>query len=182
MSRLTEYTVVSGRRTSWRLAGPPTSTPSGVNATMDGRSPWPSASGITRGSPVFSSTYATRLLVVPRSMPTIRDMSVLTLSERGPQVVDHRAEIRPGRQRVLECGDEAGPLGRDRRVPRLAERPGPRRLDLHETHGQLLALGPQRLAAARVETAGLSVLERLLDLEHLLEQLGRRLGLHPGAH
>ena len=48
-----------------------------------------------------------------------------------------------------------------------------------------IPLGRERLLRAGLEPAGLSgrlrLLERFLDLEHLLEQLGRRLWLHRGA-
>src|SRR5499427_9479870 len=37
---------------------------------------------MTRGRPVLSSTYATRLFVVPRSMPTIRDIALLRSADR----------------------------------------------------------------------------------------------------
>src|SRR5574341_202966 len=153
MSRLTEYTVVSGRRTSCRFAEARTSTPSGVNATTEGRSACPSRSGITFGSPVSSSRYATRLLVVPRSMPTIRDMSVLTLSECRVEVVDHRAQVRPGRQRFLEGTDEAPPIGGGRGVPCLAELPGEARLDVPEPGEQVRAGGEPRLLG-RATAAG----------------------------
>src|SRR5437016_13403552 len=117
MKRLTEYTVVSGRRTSWRRARSPTSTPSAVNDTIDGRRTRPSASGITRGSPVVSSTYPTRLFVVPRSMPTIRDIAFLVLSEGIGQVVDHRAEVRADRQRFLHRREPALPPRGRRSAP-----------------------------------------------------------------
>src|SRR6266850_4541202 len=117
MSRLTEYTVSAGRRASWRRAASPTTMPSGVNATTDGRSGRPSASGITRGNLVASSTYATRLLVVPRSMPMMRDTLVLSLgglvlAQRLGQVLDHGAEVRPRGQRLLERGEHRGALRR----------------------------------------------------------------------
>ena len=82
---------------AWDAAAP-TSTPSRMNETIDGRSTCPSRSGMTRGRPVLSSTYATRLLVVPRSIPTMRDMPLLGFSERFVDVVDDRAQIRPHRE------------------------------------------------------------------------------------
>src|SRR5690349_12368544 len=73
MSRLAEYTVVSGSLARRALASVPTSTPPPVgNATTDGwiRSPWgPSANS----TPVGVAT-ATTELVVPRSMPTAKDI------------------------------------------------------------------------------------------------------------
>src|SRR3989338_1451435 len=124
MRRLTEYTVLSGRRTSWRRAASPTSTPSGVNATIDGRSVRPSASGITRGRPAVPSTNATRLLVVPRSIPTMRDMAFLALSQRLGEVVDHRPQIRARRERLLARREHARPLAGVGGVPRGGERAG----------------------------------------------------------
>src|SRR5437773_11470303 len=117
MKRLTEYTVVSGRRTSWRRARSPTSTPSAVNDTIDGSRTRPSSSGITRGSPVVSSTYATRLFVVPRSMPMMRDMRLS--GECLGEIVDDGAEVRARGERLLECGQELR-LVRGRGVPRGA--------------------------------------------------------------
>src|SRR6266850_316549 len=122
MSRLTEYTVSAGRRASCRRAASPTTMPSGVKATTDGRSGRPSASGMTRGNPVASSTYATRLLVVPRSMPMMRDTLVLPL--RLGQVVDHGAEVRPRGERLLERGEHRGALRRHGGIPTRAERAG----------------------------------------------------------
>src|SRR3972149_8190368 len=124
MRRLTEYTVLSGRGTSWRRAASPTSTPSGVNATIDGRSVRPSASGITRGRPAVPSTNATRLLVVPRSMPTMRDMAFLALSQRLGEVVDDRREVRARRERLLARREHARPLAGVGGVPRGGERAG----------------------------------------------------------
>src|SRR5262245_51385064 len=121
MSRLTEYTVSAGRRASWRRAASPTRKPSGVKLTIEGRSLPPSRSGITTGRPVRSSTKATRLLVVPRSIPTIRDMRLL-FTQGGGQVVDHGPEIRSRGQRVREPVQRRRPVGRRRRVPRLAQR------------------------------------------------------------
>src|SRR3990167_2070666 len=183
MRRLTEYTVLSGRRTSWRRAASPTSTPSGVNATIDGRSVRPSASGITRGRPAVPSTNATRLLVVPRSMPTMRDMAFLALSQRLGEVVDDRREVRARRERLLARREHERPLAGVGGVPRGGERAGEARPPPPPGGG---GRGPGRGAGAgggpggppvavRVEPAGLGLRERLLDLEHLLEQLrGRR--------
>src|SRR3972149_12324470 len=136
MRRLTEYTVVSGRRTSWRRAASPTSPPSGVNATIDGRSTRPPRSGTTRGRPVFQSTTATRLLVVPGSMPTMRDMAFLALSQRLGEVLDDRPEIRARRERPLARVEEARPLAGVARVPRGAERAGEPKLLLPVAGGQ----------------------------------------------
>ena len=73
MWRFTERTVRSGLVMAWRLATSPTSTsPLFENATTDGVVRWPSALGMTAGSP--ASRAATTELVVPRSIPTALDM------------------------------------------------------------------------------------------------------------
>src|SRR5437870_9171795 len=139
---------------------------------------------MTRGRPVFSSTYATRLLVVPRAMPTMRDITLRCASERLVDVVDDGSQIRPHRQGFLEGRQRPGPFGGPGRVPRLAERPAQSRFFLLVARAQPLSLGGERLPRAGVEPVRLprlGFLERLLDLEHLLEQLGRRLRLHRGA-
>jgi hypothetical protein len=75
MWRLTEVMVRSTLVTAWRLAISPTSTsPVLENATTDGVVRDPSALAMTVGSP--PSSVATTELVVPRSMPTARAMSV----------------------------------------------------------------------------------------------------------
>src|SRR5215510_9379227 len=171
-----------GRRTSWRRAAAPTSTPSRANDTIDGRSCCPSRSGMTTGRPVLSSTYATRLLVVPRSMPTMRSTmsvaySVLLAFEGSREIVDHCAEVGPCRQRVLERGEGGRLAGDGGGVPGLAQRPGDLRLGLGHTGFEPRALLGQRGARGVVEGAGLGLLECLLELEHLAEQRRRSLGL-----
>src|SRR5687767_2586172 len=121
MKRLTEYTVDCGRRASCRRAASPTRTPSGVKATIEGSSVRPSTSGMMRGSPVPSSTYATRLFVVPRSMPMMRD-TLVPLPQRLRQVVDHGPQIRARGERGLHPRQHGGAVGRRRRIPRLAQR------------------------------------------------------------
>ena len=75
MWRLTDAMVRSTLVTAWRLAVSPTSTsPSFVNATTDGVVRKPSAFAMTVGSP--PSRTLTTELVVPRSIPTARDMCV----------------------------------------------------------------------------------------------------------
>ena len=75
MWRLTLEIVRSTLVTAWRFAVSPTSTsPSLVNATTDGVVRKPSAFAMTVGSP--PSRAETTELVVPRSMPTARDMCV----------------------------------------------------------------------------------------------------------
>src|SRR5262245_15939092 len=135
---------------------------------------------MTRGRPVFSSTYATRLLVVPRSMPTMRDIPLPGASERFVDVVDDGPEVRPRRERLLERRQRGGPLGGSGRVPGLGQRAAQPRLFVLVARVQPLTLGAQSLAGAGVEPAGFRLLQRLLDLEHLLEQLRRRLWLRGG--
>src|SRR5699024_638017 len=73
MWRLTEVMVRSGLLTAWRLAISPVSTsPPLVNATTDGVVRAPSAFAMTVGSP--PSNTATTELVVPKSIPTARDI------------------------------------------------------------------------------------------------------------
>src|SRR5262249_58517304 len=66
-------------------------------------------------------------------------------------------------------------------VPCLAERASQARLLVLVALPEPIALGGQRFLRGGLEPARLRLLERLLDLEHLLEQLGRRLGLHGRA-
>ena len=74
MKRLIEKMVFLGLVTCWRLAGAPTRRwPSLANATTDGVVRPPSAFGMTVGSP--PSSTAIQLLVVPRSIPIVFDIS-----------------------------------------------------------------------------------------------------------
>src|SRR5215212_587156 len=77
MKRLTEKTVFSGLVTACRRAKRPTRrSPLGVTATTDGVSRSPSAFGMTVGSP--PSMVAITELVVPKSMPIVRAIFVLS--------------------------------------------------------------------------------------------------------
>src|SRR3712207_9571605 len=77
MKRLTEKIVFSGFVTACRRAKRPTRrSPLGVTATTDGVSRSPSAFGMTVGSP--PSIVAITELVVPRSIPIVRAMFVLS--------------------------------------------------------------------------------------------------------
>src|SRR6478752_1618488 len=79
MWRLTEAMVRSMLLTAWRLAISPTRTsPDLENATTDGVVRPPSALAMTVGSP--PSRTETTELVVPRSIPTARDMCGFLLS------------------------------------------------------------------------------------------------------
>src|SRR6266478_372173 len=67
--------VRSGWVRNRRRAGSPTMMlPSGSTLTMDGQRVEPYGPGIHFGWPVVASIYATRLFVVPRSIPTVRPM------------------------------------------------------------------------------------------------------------
>src|SRR6478736_2732095 len=82
MWRLTDRMVRSTLVTACRLATSPTSTsPFLANATMDGVVREPSALAMTVGSP--PSRTETTELVVPRSIPTARDMHFLLLLPGG---------------------------------------------------------------------------------------------------
>src|SRR5947209_2787733 len=178
MRRLTEYTVSAGRRASWRRAASPTTMPSGAKPTMDGSSRRPSRSAMTTGRPVRSSTYATRLFVVPRSMPTMRAMLLLgSLAQRGRQVVDHGAQIGARGQCFLERVQRGRLGGGGGGVPGLAERTGDLRLGVGHPRLQRRALLGQRRARGIVQLTGLRLFQRLLDLEHLGQQRRRRLRL-----
>src|SRR6476646_12273209 len=73
MWRFTERIVRSGLVIAWRLATSPTSTsPVFENATTDGVVRFPSALGMTTGSP--ASRTETTEFVVPRSIPTALGM------------------------------------------------------------------------------------------------------------
>src|SRR5215813_8928612 len=64
---------------------------------------------MTRGIPA-ASTWATRLLVVPRSMPTMRDMRLCVLSQGLAQVVDDRPQVGARGQVLLEALHERPPV------------------------------------------------------------------------
>src|SRR5688572_8546217 len=78
MKRLIEYTVFCGLVTCWCLAIWPTRiSPLSVNATTDGvsREPWALVS--TLG--ISPSMMATTEFVVPKSMPMILDIAILSV-------------------------------------------------------------------------------------------------------
>src|SRR5512144_2496305 len=91
MKRLTERIVSNGcPAASARARAPTTISPLGRKLTAEGRSSSPvSGSGRTRGPP--SSSTATRLFVVPRSMPTIG--AIVSFSDRLVDVAEERVEI-----------------------------------------------------------------------------------------
>src|SRR3989442_7324120 len=158
MKRLTERMVSSGRSPASALARAPTITsPPGRKLTAEGSSAAPvSGSGSTRG-PLSSST-ATRLLVVPRSMPMIRPTKsfshrVLDVPEKRAQVGDlgePAPELVERRRAAVGRGVEGAEL-----VAEGAQAGG-------EAVAQALDL-PAQLGAPR----GTQLLELLLRLEHL---------------
>src|SRR5437763_15955783 len=91
MKRLTERIVSKGRSAARSFARWPTTTsPPGKKATAEGSSAAPLSGSVRTRGPRSSST-ATRLLVVPRSMPMIRPMQ--PFSDRLVDVPEQRAEI-----------------------------------------------------------------------------------------
>src|SRR5437867_10614678 len=158
MKRLTQRMVSSGRSPASALARAPTITsPPRRNATAEGSSAVPvSGSGSTRGPP--SSSTATRLFVVPRSMPTIRPTE--SFSHRVFDVPEQRAQVGDLGEPALELVERRrAPVGRGVAGAELvaehaqaAREAGTQRLDL-----------PAQLGARR----GAQLLELLLRLEHL---------------
>src|SRR5438874_2021192 len=111
MKRLTERIVSSGRSPASALARAPTITsPPGRKATAEGSSAAPvSGSGSTRGPP--SSSTATRLFVVPRSMPMIRPTE--SFSHRVFDVTEQRAQVGDLGEPALELVERRrAPVGR----------------------------------------------------------------------
>src|SRR5438046_692979 len=104
--------------------------------------------------PLFPYTRSSDLFVVPRSMPTIRDIAFLVLSEGIGQVVDHRAEVRADRQRFLHRREAALPRRGRRSVPVLAERPDEPGLLVPQPRGEAVAVGDERRPADPLEPAG----------------------------
>src|SRR5260370_28994015 len=84
--------------------------PSGVNMTTEGSSRLPSEPGMTRGwSP---SMEATRLLVVPRSIPITRDMGSLCLcGERLVKIIQNAAKVGAMGHDAAHFGEEARFVG-----------------------------------------------------------------------
>src|SRR5262245_43726222 len=100
MNRLIEKTVFSGFVIACRRAAAPTRrSPDSVNPTTEGVVRPPSRFGMTTGWP--PSITATTELVVPRSMPTIRDFALLMLLPRSGASGDlRRGRDRPWRGRT----------------------------------------------------------------------------------
>src|SRR5262245_35141302 len=171
MKRLTERIVSSGRVGAVSFAERPTTTaPPGRMATADGRRRSPvSGSARIRGAP--SSRTATRLLVVPRSMPTIRGIIWATLvPDRLVHVPVERLQVRDRREPASELVERRSLPVVETRLELAAKRAEPRR----ESVTNVAQLGPQR---NRAGAGGTQLGEPLLGLEHL----GRDLGRHAGA-
>src|ERR1041384_7964693 len=119
MKRLTERIVSKGPpATSSFAACPTTTSPPGRKATAEGSRAAPvSGSHSTRG-PLPSST-ATRLLVVPRSMPMIRPTQ--SVSEGLVDVPKQRAEVRdlgePAPELLERRATVVGPIAREELAP-----------------------------------------------------------------
>src|SRR3990172_8057574 len=142
---------------------------------MDGRRARPSRSRITLGTP--PSTYATRLLVVPRSMPTMRDMPLLSLPERVAQVIDHGAQVGPGGEPLLEPPDQRRAVSRPAHDSVPLSGPGRDGLLLGCLAGnEPFALLGEPLAGDLIQPSSLRLLEGFLHLHDLLEEVHRRPG------
>src|SRR5215472_4440512 len=112
MNRLIERIVSNGCAAARAFAaGPTTTSPLGSNDTADGRRNSP-VSGFGRHRGPSASSRATRLFVVPRSMPTTRAISD---SERLVDVVDERCQVGDLREAPLEIREH----GRRRRIGRV---------------------------------------------------------------
>src|SRR5438132_7331133 len=105
-------------------------------------------------------------------MPTMRDMALFTLSQRVTQVVDHGAQVGSGGEPLLE------PLEQGLAVAARVHQPVPlsRALDDGVSLADVARLEPGPVLAkpgAGVPAEPFRLRQRLLDLQHLLEQLPR---------
>src|SRR5205823_12642031 len=158
MKRLTERIVSSGRSAASALARAPTITsPPGRKATAEGRSAAPvSGSGSTRG-PLSSST-ATRLFVVPRSMPMIRPTE--SFSHRVFDVTEQRAQVGDLGEPALELVERRrAPVGRGVADAELVAE--------HAQAAREAVAQPLHLPAQLGARRGAQPLALLLCLEHL---------------
>src|SRR6266850_638282 len=110
-------------------------------------------------------------------------MLILTLSQRVTQVVDDGAQVGPRREPLLE------PLEQGPTIPALVHQPVPVRR-ANDDRGRLgrvallepAALLPEPCARLATEPLRLGLLERFLHLQHLFQELPRRLrGSRDGA-
>src|SRR4051812_24119586 len=163
ISRLAPNTVAAALVTPWRRARAPTATwPDSAQLTHDGTMRSPSAPDRIRGWPLSSST-ATHELVVPRSMPMMRDIRLRLL-------LAHQA----AEQALALVGGLATHLGE------LARGALVRRIDLERGLEPLRRLQPiargerqqalaQLDAGARVAIAGRALAEQPVPGERLVE-------------
>src|SRR5207253_9772215 len=94
--RFTESIVRSGCLSRRRFAGSPTTMPPSASMlTTDGHSGDPNGPGIHFGCPLCASVYATRLFVVPRSIPTIRPIPRSNLRQLFGDVCDQIPDVGP---------------------------------------------------------------------------------------
>src|SRR5271167_135602 len=89
-----------------RAASPTTMLPSESRLTTDGHNVLPYGPGIHFGWPVWLSVYATRLFVVPRSMPTMRPIPTLYLSQFLSHVDDQIANVRAAIQQFVQAAHD----------------------------------------------------------------------------
>src|SRR5437667_6090320 len=108
-------------------------------------------------------------------MPMMRGMGRWLPVEGFVEIRDDGSQIRARGQRFLEGAESGRVVPTLAGVPRLAQRAGQTRFFPGPTLSQSVALLAKRLPGGVVEHAGLGLGERLLDLEHLRQQLGRSL-------
>src|SRR5215470_5545285 len=114
--------VRSGCVSKRRRAGSPTMMlPSGSRLTTEGQSVPPYGPVMQAGFFVCGSKYATRLLVVPKSIPTMRAIC-LSLGQFFRDVCNEIAQVRAAIQQLVHAGHElflgfGGSIGFERRVP-----------------------------------------------------------------
>src|SRR5437899_8661667 len=85
-----------------RACSPTTIVPSVSALTTDGQRVFPVGPGIHFGWPVCESTYATRLFVVPRSIPTMRPIPRLCLCQFFLHAYDQIANVRAAVQMFIQ--------------------------------------------------------------------------------
>src|SRR2546429_3993387 len=76
--------------------------PSASMLTTDGHSGDPNGPGIHFGCPLCASVYATRLFVVPRSIPTIRPIPRSNLRQLFGDVCDQIPDVGPAVPQLVE--------------------------------------------------------------------------------
>src|SRR5258708_35993733 len=102
--------VRSGWVSRRRRAGSPTMMlPSGSRLTTEGQSVEPDGPAIQFGSPVCGSMYATRLLVVPRSIPTVR--AICNLQQLFRDVGHQISNIGASIQQLIQPDHDSLPVG-----------------------------------------------------------------------